>query len=278
MKRYLPRTWPRRLAALYLLLLAAASLLAPWIPGSRFEMQDREAVSAPVSWRHPLGTDDLGRDRTARLLEGMRVSLFLAPASALIAVGAAAVLGIWAGWRGGWFENALDGASNVFLCLPGFFILITVRAALPLDVSPWTSVTVTFGLLGLLGWAAPCRVVRAVTQTVKRSGFVTAARGYGIKPWRIAFRQLLPNLRPVLAAQFWTAVPMFLLAEANLSFLGLGVTEPLPSWGGLLRELERPGILASEPAAVAPAVLLALCVASLHAVIPSRAAQAEVRQ
>lgn len=271
MKRYIPASWPRRLAALYLLIVAAAALAAPWIAGSgAFERQDREALSAPVSPQHPLGTDDLGRDRLARLLEGMRVSLLLAPASALVAVGLAAVLGVWAGWRGGWRERLLDGASNVFLCLPGFFILITARAALPLDIAPWTSVTATFGLLGLLGWAAPCRVVRSATNAVARSGFVTAAHGYGSRQWRIAFRQLLPNLRPVLAAQFWTAVPLFLLAEANLSFLGLGVAEPLPSWGGMLKELERPGVITAEPAAVVPALLLALCVASLHAVIPSQ--------
>ncbi len=110
-------------------------------------------------------------------------------------------------------------------------MLITARAALPLDISPWTSVTITFGLLGLLGWAAPCRVIRAATRSLARSEFVGAAHARGIRPWRIAFRQLLPNLRPVLAAQFWTNVPLFLLAEANLSFLGLGVAEPLPSWG-----------------------------------------------
>lgn len=274
MKFCLRQSWPRRLAVFYLLILLAAALAGPWMAGDgRFEVQDREAVSAPMSLLHPLGTDDLGRDRMARLMQGMRVSLLLAPASALVAVAVAAVLGVWAGWRGGWWEKALDGASNVFLCLPGFFILITVRAALPLDISPWTSVSVTFGLLGLLGWAAPCRVVRATTHAVAQSGFVTAAHGYGSRKWRIAFRQLLPNLRPVLAAQFWTAVPLFLLAEANLSFLGLGVTEPLPSWGGMLKELERPGVITAEPAAVVPALLLALCVASLHAVIPARAVE-----
>lgn len=269
--------WTRRLAALYLGFVVLVSLAAPWIAGSDYAFQDREAISRPASMAHPLGTDDLGRDRFARLLEGMRVSLLLAPASALLAVSVAAVGGVWAGWRGGWWDRGLDAASNLFLCLPGFFILISVRAALPLDASPWTTVSVTFGLLGLMGWAAPCRVVRSATRAIRGSGFVTAARAYGSRRWRIAVRQLLPNLRPVLAAQFWTAVPLFLLAEANLSFLGLGVAEPLPSWGTMLKELEKPGLVQAQPAAAVPALLLALCVASLHAVIPA-SATGEVRR
>ena len=198
----------------------------------------------------------------------MRVSLLLAPASALVAVGVAAVAGVWAGWRGGWWDRSVDGASNLFLCLPGFFILITARAALPLDIAPWTSAAATFVLLGLLGWAGPCRVIRASARTLAAAPFVQAARACGSRSWRVAFRQILPNLRPVLAAQFWTAVPLFLLAEANLSFLGLGVAEPLPSWGSLLKELERPGVATAQPAALVPAVLLALCVLSLHAAAP----------
>jgi ABC-type dipeptide/oligopeptide/nickel transport system permease subunit len=266
----LSRASHRTVAAGYLMVMAAAAMAGPWMVPAGYAEQNREAISAPASWIHPLGTDELGRDRLARLLEGMRVSLLLAPAAALIAVSVAAAAGVWAGWRGGLWDRSLDGASNLFLCLPGFFVLITVRAALPLDISPWTSVTVTFGLLGLLGWASPCRVIRSATRAIAGSAFVAAAHARGIRPWRIAFVQLVPNLRPVLAAQFWTSVPLFLLAEANLSFLGLGVAEPLPSWGTLLKELERPGLVAAQPAALVPVVALALCVAALHAVIPSR--------
>lgn len=262
----------RKLAQAYLAVLVLAAALAPYLSTANYEQQNRDAIAQPVSPAHPLGTDEYGRDRWARLLEGMRVSLLLAPASALVAVGVAALAGVWAGWRGGWWDRSVDGASNLFLCLPGFFILITVRAALPLDIAPWTSAAATFVLLGLLGWAGPCRVIRAAARTLTSAQFVQAARAYGSRSWRVAFRQILPNLRPVLAAQFWTAVPLFLLAEANLSFLGLGVAEPLPSWGSLLKELERPGVATSQPAALVPAVLLALCVLSLHAAAPVAAA------
>jgi len=261
--------WPRRLAAGYLSMLAGAAVAGPALVPSGYAEQNREAISEPASRAHLLGTDELGRDRLARLFEGMRVSMLLAPAASLIAVGVAALAGVWAGWSGGVWDRSVDGASNLFLCLPGFFILITARAALPLDISPWTSVSVTFGLLGLLGWAGPSRVIRSATRSLAGSAFVAAAHARGVRPWRIAYAQILPNLRPVLAAQFWTTVPVFLLAEANLSFLGLGVAEPLPSWGTLLKELERPGLASTQPAALVPVLMLALCVASLHAVIPA---------
>jgi ABC-type dipeptide/oligopeptide/nickel transport system permease subunit len=262
----------RPLALGYLATLIVGASALPVVRGVDYSEQNREFIAAPVSMAHPLGTDELGRDRLARMLEGIRVSLLLAPAASLIAVAVAAVAGVWAGWRGGWWDRALDGVSNVMLCLPGFFVLITARAALPLDSSPWTSVTVTFVLLGLLGWAGPSRVIRASTRALSASAFVTAAQARGTRPWRIACFQLLPNLRPILAAQFWMGVPLFLLAESNLSFLGLGVSEPLPSWGTMLKELERPGALPAQPAIVVPAIALALCVASLHAVIPAAAA------
>ena len=264
------RRWYKRIAQGYLLTLAALAVAGPALMPGSYAEQNREEISANASLAHPLGTDDLGRDRMTRLFAGMRVSMLLAPLSALIAVGVAALAGVWAGWRGGWWERSVDGASNLFLCLPGFFILITARAALPLDISPWTSVTATFGLLGLLGWAAPCRVISAATRSLSGAAFVSAAHARGVRRWRIAYRQLLPNLRPVLAAQFWTSVPLFLLAEANLSFLGLGVAEPLPSWGSMLKELERPGLIAAQPAALAPVLALALCVVALHAVVPAR--------
>jgi peptide/nickel transport system permease protein len=259
----------RRIAAGYLSSVVLAAMVSPWLLPDVYAQQNRDAIAAPVSAAHPLGTDELGRDRLARMLEGMRVSLILAPAAAAIAIATAALGGVWAGWQGGLWDRALDGLSNLFLCLPGFFVLITVRAALPLDISPWMSVAVTFALLGLLGWAGPCRVIRSATRALREATFVTAARARGIRPVRLAFRQLLPNLAPVLAAQFWTSVPLFLLAEANLSFLGLGVAEPLPSWGSMLKELERPGLVSAQPAALVPMLLLALCVASLQAVIPS---------
>jgi len=100
-------------------------------------------------------------------------------------------------------------------------------------------VMITFLLLGCLGWAGPARIVRAGTRTLVDSDYLVQASASGISRWRLFWRHLLPNLRPILLAQFWISVPLFILSEANLGLLGLGVSEPLPSWGALLRELER---------------------------------------
>jgi ABC-type dipeptide/oligopeptide/nickel transport system permease subunit len=99
-------------------------------------------------------------------------------------------------------------------------------------------VTITFLILGCLGWAAGASVVCAGAGALRNSDFALQARALGCSEWRLLLRHLAPNLRPLLLAQFWISVPVFILAEANLGILGLGVSEPLPSWGSLLRELE----------------------------------------
>jgi peptide/nickel transport system permease protein len=146
--------------------------------------------------------------------------------------------------------------TDLFLSLPWLFLLITVRALLPLNVSPFTSVMVTFFLLGILGWAASARVICAGAATMRNSDFALQARAAGVRPWRLAVRYILPNLKPILLAQFWISVPVFILSEANLGILGLGVAEPLPSWGSLLRELESLATFSGEWWKLAPLVVL----------------------
>ncbi|MBL8179053.1 MAG: ABC transporter permease [Bryobacterales bacterium] len=228
----------RIVCAAYLLTLAAAGFLAPFAAPFRYETQFRDAIDAPASPRHPLGTDSLGRDRFSRLLYATRTSLLLAPAAAFLSVLLAASLGSLAGWAGGWLERLLLASADLAVSVPWLFLLITLRAALPLDVSPLVSLLFTFALLGLLGWAGPARVVHSSVRQILASGYIRAAQARGVPPFRLLFRHTFPNLTPVLTAQFWTTVPAYLLAEANLGMLGLGVTEPLPSWGSLLRELQ----------------------------------------
>ena len=147
-----------RILAIVLLLVAAlAALGAHYIAPAGYEHQFRESPAAPPSAQHWLGTDDLGRDRLARVLYGMRVSLLLAPLAAALATLLAALIGGIAGYCGGWVERCLMLVADVFLCVPWIFLLITVRAVLPLNISPEASVVVTFTLLGLLGWAASAR-------------------------------------------------------------------------------------------------------------------------
>jgi peptide/nickel transport system permease protein len=129
------------------------------------------------------------------------------------------------------------------------------------------TVLVTFGLLGLLGWAGPCRVLLAAVKRHRRSDFALLAEASGCSRWRIAALQVTPNLLPLALAQFLVTAPAFLLAEANLGLLGLGVPEPLPSLGAMLRDLESLPAVVLQPLLVAPAVLLFLLVSCFQLLV-----------
>ena len=258
----------RKIAIALLLTIFLAALGADFLAPASYATQFREAPNAPPSRQYPLGTDELGRDRLSRLLYGSRVSLLLAPAAALLATVLAALAGAACGLLGGWWERLLLGATDFSLSLPWLFLLITVRAVMPLDVSPAISLTITFLLLGLLGWAGSARVVRAAVVTMRSSEFVLQARASGCSGFRLLRVHLLPNLTPVLFTQFLISIPVFILSEANLGLLGLGVAEPTPSWGGLLRDLEHFSEVASNPWLLAPAMLLALVVVCFQMIAP----------
>lgn len=257
-----------RVAAVALLAIAAlAALGARYIAPAGYEHQFRESPDASPSTQHPLGTDDLGRDRWARLLYGMRVSLLLAPLAAGIATALAALVGGLAGYLGGWVERCLMLLVDVFLCIPWLFLLITVRAVLPLNISPEASVIVTFALLGFLGWAASARVICAGIRDMMKSEFVCMARAAGFFGFKLIRLHLLPNLRGTLLAQFWISVPVFIITEANLGVLGLGVSEPLPSLGSLLGELQHVLTLRPEPWQFVPLIVLIVIVGSFQALL-----------
>lgn len=257
-----------RLAAIvFLAAVAAACLLAGYLAPASYAYQFRDLPDAAPCARHLLGTDELGRDRFSRLLYGTRVSLLLAPAAALLSSLLAALIGGAAGFFGGLLESAVMAATDLFLSLPWLFLLITVRALLPLNVSPAVSVLITFGLLGCLGWAAAARVLCADARSLLGSDMVLQARASGSSGARLLWRHIVPNLMPVLLAQFWISIPVFILTEANLGVLGLGVAEPLPSWGSLLRELESFSAFSANPVQLVPLVLLILTVSCFHLVM-----------
>ncbi len=259
--------WIRIAAIVFLVTVSVACLLANFIAPAPYSKQFRDATDAVPSRQHLLGTDDLGRDRFSRLLYGTRVSLLLAPAAALLASVLAGLIGGTAGFVGGWTERCVMAATDLFLSLPWLFLLITVRAILPLNVSPVTSVIITFALLGSLGWAAAARVVCADVRTLCNSDMILLARASGNGGFRLLWRHILPNLKPVLYAQFWISVPVFILTEANLGMLGLGVAEPLPSWGSLLRELESFSVFTPPLWQFVPLILLVAMLSCFHIVL-----------
>jgi peptide/nickel transport system permease protein len=259
----------RKLACAVLFLVMCLSLTAGWLAPAGFAKQYREAADAPPSHAHWLGTDELGRDRLARVLYGTRVSLLLAPAAAFVSTLLAAFIGGLAGYVGGRWARLAMAVTDLFLSLPWLFLLITVRALLPLNVSPFLSVLATFLLLGLLGWTGAARVLCATAGSLRDSDFIRQARASGIRGTRLFWIHVVPNLKPVLYAQFWISIPVFILSEANLGILGLGVAEPMPSWGSLLRELEGLVSVGEQPWKFVPLILLVMVVTSFQLVLSS---------
>jgi len=257
----------RRTALVLLAAIYLAGLSAAWLAPAGYANQFRESAGAPPSRAFLVGTDELGRDSFSRLLYGSRLSLTLAPAAALLATLIAALVGITAGYAGGWIEICLMRVTDLFLSIPWLFLLLIVRAFLPLNVRPLESVAITFCLLGLLGWAGPARVLRSATHELKTEDYMVQARARGCRPLRLMLKHLLPNLEPIAAAQFWISVPIFILSEANLGFLGLGVAEPLPSWGNLLGGLQSMDAQ-SGPWRLAPLALLIVVMTCFHLVVP----------
>lgn len=182
----------------------------------------------PPDWGHPLGTDDLGRDVLARILYGSRISLLVG----FVAVGIATLLGIVigavAGYYGGWTDAALMRLVDIMLCFPTFFLILAVIAFL--EPSIWNIMVI----IGLTGWMGVARLVRAEFLSLRERDFVVAARALGASDARLIFRHLLPNaLSPVLVSAT-LGIAGAILTESALSFLGIGVQPPTPSWGNML--------------------------------------------
>ena len=185
-------------------------------------------ILRPPSAAHPLGTDDLGRDVLARVVHGARVSLKVGFVAVGIATALGLLVGLLSGFYGGWVDAVLMRFVDMMLCFPTFFLILSVIAFL--EPSIWNIMAV----IGLTGWMGVARLVRAETLSLKERDFVAAARAQGAGDARIIFRHVLPNtLAPILVAAT-LGVAGAILTESALSFLGIGVQPPTPSWGNIL--------------------------------------------
>src|SRR5512139_3319102 len=209
---------------LVMFLLAAAAPLLGRDPGA---IDIAQRLQAP-NWSHPLGTDDLGRDVLTRILYGARISLLVGFVAVGIATGIGIVLGALAGYYGRWVDTLLMRLVDIMLCFPTFFLILAVIAFL--DPSIWNIMII----IGLTGWMGVARLVRAEFLSLRERDFVLAARAVGAGDARIIFRHILPNaLSPVLVS-VTLGVAGAILTESALSFLGIGVQPPTPSWGNML--------------------------------------------
>ncbi|HKV05034.1 MAG TPA: ABC transporter permease [Candidatus Acidoferrales bacterium] len=203
-----------------------------------------------------MGTDAYGRDQFSRFLYGGQISLLAGLLAAVLAVSLGVFIGALAGFYRGWIDEFLMRGGELFLALPWLYLLFAVRAVLPLHIAGWAVFLLLVGVMGLIGWARPARLIRGVVLSAKERNFVLAAKGFGASDGYLLCRHVLPQTSGVVLTQITLLIPQYVLAEVTLSFLGLGVSEPMPSWGTLLSSLQQYYVLSSYWWMFLPAVLL----------------------
>lgn len=195
-------------------------------------------VSAPADL-FLAGTDGYGRDILSRVLFGGRVSLLAAGVATLLSLMIGVALGGVAGQFGGAIDVVIMRGTELVLALPWIYLLLAVRASLPLYLNPTKSLILLSAVIGTMGWARPARLIRGVVLSAKERPFVTAARGFGASDWYLLRRHVLPQTLGIVTTQAVILVPQFIAAEVALSFLGLGIGEPVPSWGNMLSAFQQ---------------------------------------
>ncbi len=216
--------------ALVVSLTAAATWLAPHDPSRQY----RDTASAAPSRQFPLGTDDYGRDIFSRLLHAGRWSLLAGSLATLLSLTGGTALGLTASYAPAWLEQVILWLADLTLTIPWLGLLFALRGLLPLSLAPETALLAVVTLIGCAGWASPALLVRSAAQSILRLDYIRASRAFGASPFHILFRHVLPALVPILTAQLFTRLPQYVLAESALSLLGLGLSEPTPTWGTML--------------------------------------------
>jgi peptide/nickel transport system permease protein len=238
--------WPRlrrhRLAvasAVILVLVALACAAAPLIAPYPFDAIDLGAIREPPSPEHWMGTDDLGRDLFTRVLYGGRVSIAIGVLAAIIGTGLGSLVGAAAGYHGGRIDNVLMRATDVAYSIPTLPLLIVLS-------SYTQAVSTSMALIiGLLSWMATARVVRGEVLSIREMPYIEAAKSIGATTTRVIGRHVLPNAIGPIIVGATLAVGNAIILESSLSFLGLGVQPPTPTWGNLLMDAQ--ATMASKP-------------------------------
>ena len=209
--------------------LTLAAIFAPFLTPYDPNSQDFDMIGAP-SWAHPLGTDDLGRDLLSRLIHGGRISLFVGTSTVLMALLVGIVLGVAAGYFGGWLDTIIMRYIDLQWAFPNFIIAVYLVAVFGTGLS---NVIIAISLAFIDDFA---RIARGMVLTIKEEQYIAAARTLGASDNRIMWRHILPNATAPIIVQATVSVSYAILAEAGLSFLGLGVQSDTPTWGLILAD------------------------------------------
>lgn len=219
-----------------------------------------------------LGADNFGRDVLSRLLYGARTSVGLALLATLGAVVIGALAGAWAGFRGGWIDDTIMRAADFVLILPVIYVVLVLRSVLPLVLPAATVFVLVAAIFVAVGWPFVAKGVRAIVAAERDREYVQAARSLGAGPGHILLRHLLPACSGHLVVQATLLLPGFILAEATLSFIGLGFPDPVASWGTMLAEAGNYNAVARFPWTLAPAVAIFAIVLATNVVADDRKA------
>jgi peptide/nickel transport system permease protein len=256
--RHRTTSWGLGILAFLVIVALAAPLIAPFDPNRQLDIVHLK--NQPPSWTFLLGTDVLSRDVWSRAVYGARVSLGIGALGALMAVSLGTLVGAVAGYYQRWVDAVLMRGVDVGLALPRIFILLMAVALW--DGLPFTALVIA---IGLTSWFGTSRLVRAEVLSLRQQDFVVAARALGAQTGRIIFRHVLPNAAAPIIVSAALGVGNVLLLEASLSFLGIGVKPPDPTWGNMIAD-NAPSIYTAPWCTVVPGLAIALVVMSLNAV------------
>jgi len=241
--------------AIMILLAVLSPVLASW---DKVQRQDLSSRLDSPDLSHPMGRDQLGRDVMARIIYGARISMLVGISVVAISSVIGIAIGSFAGYRGGWVDSLVSSfLFNVFLSFPGILLAIAMVAFLG------PSIRNLIIALSVIGWVGYARLMRAQVLKVREYDFVTAARALGASDLRILARHILPNSIQPLIIQASIGMAGIILAEAGLSFLGLGVPEPIPSWGKMIDD-SREFWFTAPHLFIFPGVMIALSVLAFN--------------
>ena len=241
----------------YLGALILGAIFAPWLAPYDYKFQDLDHVHEYPSQLHLLGTDMLGRDILSRLLYGARMSLLIGFVVVLTELVVGVFMGVIAGYFGGWIDSAIMRLVDLTYAFPGLLLAVFMIGVLGREVIWLVAAFV------VLGWPAMARLVRAQVLNAREQDYILACRALGVPDWRIMLRHILPNSLSATIVRASMAVGGVMLAEAGLSFLGMGIQPPYPSWGNMINDLAQ--LIKPQPLLlVFPSLALSITVLSLN--------------